>query len=58
MSNGGMIQTQRRDGTWKDAFVVSYKSHNATEDVARKTTRPARLVDRKGRVLYKTGEES
>lgn len=52
---GGMIQTQRRDGTWKDAFVVDgYKPHNAVENVSRKTHRPARLVNRAGKVLYKT----
>ena len=54
---GGMIQTQRRDGTWKDAFVTDgYKPHNAVENVARKTHRPTRLVNRKGDILYQTEE--
>lgn len=55
MSNGGMIQTQRRDGTWKDAFPVGYKPESATIAVARKTHRPARLVDRRGKVLFECG---
>ena len=54
---GGMIQTQRRDGTWKDAFITDgCKPHNAVENVARKTHRPARLINRKGRILYQTEE--
>ena len=54
---GGMIQTQRRDGTWKDAFVTDgYKSHNAVKNVSKKTHRPARLINRKGVVLYSTEE--
>ena len=54
---GGMIQTQRRDGTWKDAFITDgCKPHNAVENVARKTHRPARLINRKGDVLYSTEE--
>lgn len=56
---GGMIQTQRRDGSWKDAFVTDgYKSHNAVENVSAKTHRPARLVNRKGKVLYSTLKEN
>lgn len=55
---GGMIQTQRRDGTWKDAFVTDgYKPHNAVMNVAKKTHRPARLVNRQGTVLFSTEEE-
>lgn len=56
---GGMIQTQRRDGTWKDAFIVDgYKPNNAVINVSRKTHRPARLINRKGRVLYQTEGEN
>lgn len=59
MSNGGMIQTQRRDGSWKDAFPVSYKPISAALNVARKTTRPVRIINRKGQVIYKwTPEET
>ena len=53
--SGGMIQTQRRDGTWKDAFPVDgYKTERSVNNVARKTHRPARLVNRKGDVLFVT----
>jgi hypothetical protein len=56
MSNGGMIQTQRRDGTRKDAFATSYKPETAALNVARKTTRPTRIVNKDGKVIFKTGE--
>lgn len=55
MSNGGMIQTQRRDGTWKDAFAVSYKPQSAAMNVAAKTQRPVRIVNRKKGVIFITG---
>lgn len=55
---GGMIQTQRRDGTWKDAFPVdAHRSIQAVENVGRKTKRPARLIARDGRVQYQTKED-
>lgn len=55
--SGGMIQTQRRDGTWKDAFPVDgYKTERAVNNVARKTRRPARLVNRKNEVIFTTEE--
>lgn len=58
MSSGGMIQTQRRDGTWKDAFPVDgYKTERSVTNVARKTHRPARLVNRKGEVLFEIEEQ-
>lgn len=53
MKRSGMIQTQRRDGTWKDAFPVSYKPINAALNVAGSTTRPVRIINRKGQVVFK-----
>lgn len=55
MANSGMIQTQRRDGTWKDAFAVNYKPESAAMNVAAKTGRPVRIVNRKKGVIFETG---
>ena len=57
MASGGMIQTQRRDGSWKDAFPCGYKSHTATMNVSKKTKRPARLVSPKGVVLFEHDDQ-
>lgn len=55
MSNGGVIQTQRRDGTWKDAFPVGYKPESTAMSVAAKTQRPVRIVHRTKGVIFTTG---
>lgn len=48
-----MIQTQRRDGTWKDAFAVSYKTETTAMQVAAKTKRPVRIVNKSGVVIFR-----
>ena len=55
MSSGGMIQTQRRDGTWKDAFAVGYKPESTAMQVANKTHRPVRIVNLKRGVIFEFG---
>ena len=47
-----MIQTQRRDGTWKDAFAVGYKTESTAMRVANKTHQPVRIVNLKRGVIF------
>lgn len=47
-----MIQTQRPDGTWKDAFAVSNKPERTAMQVAHKTRRPTRIIQRDDKVIY------
>lgn len=53
-----MIQMQDRQGNWYDCRTVDgYKTHRTVHNFADKYHRPARLVDRKGNVLYTCEEE-